>query len=203
MWNIIHGSSDITFETFWSHFDGIQYSGTTSLTNSKTQLNKTVLYTGTSAQSKWSQDIVEKIKSQLIASPTTLEDIFTSIDTDNSGKLSAVEFRNGIWKLCLGLTSREIDQLMIRLDTNQDGMIDYKEFMNKFAPSRQKEVDLIIWERARGKLDELYDMMGKHMHGALNGFSMFDNKTGVLTYSDFCNLVAALFRAAYWDCPTY
>ncbi len=72
-------------------------------------------------------------------------------------------------------------------------MIDYNEFTSKFASSRSKEVDLIIRDRARGKLDELFDMMGKHMHGPLNGFSMFDNKSGVLTYSDFCNLITQLF----------
>jgi Ca2+-binding EF-hand superfamily protein len=72
-------------------------------------MGKTVLFTGTSAMQKWSSDIVEKIKSQLAASPTTLENVFTSIDTDGSGKLSAVEFRNGIRKMGLGLTSREID----------------------------------------------------------------------------------------------
>lgn len=139
-------------------------------------MGKTVLFTGTSAMQKWSSDIVEKIWSQLAASPTTLESVFASIDTDGSGKLSAVEFWNGIRKMGLGLTSREIDQLMIWLDTNQDGMIDYNEFTSKFASSRSKEVDLIIRDRARGKLDELFDMMGKHMHGPLNGFSMFDNK---------------------------
>lgn len=125
------------------------------------------------------------------------------MDTDWSGKLSAVEFRNGIRKLGLGLTSREIDQLMIRLDTNQDGLIDYKEFMAKFANTRNKEAENFIKERVRGKLNELLDMMGKHMHGAVNGFHMFDNKTGVLAYSDFCNLITALYKAGFKEPPTY
>jgi len=32
-------------------------------------------------------------------------------------------------KLQLGLTSKEIDQIMIRIDSNNDGFIDYNEFM--------------------------------------------------------------------------
>ncbi len=74
----------------------MQYSGTTTLTSIKQQAGKTRLYSGTSSMQKWSKDIVEKIRSQLAASPTSLEEVFASIDTDHSGKLSAVEFRNGI-----------------------------------------------------------------------------------------------------------
>ena len=35
------------------------------------------------------------------------------------------EFRNAIRRLGLGITSREIDTLMQRIDTNGDGKIDY------------------------------------------------------------------------------
>jgi len=45
--------------------------------------------------------------------------------------------------------------------------------------------------------------MGLHMKGAINGFQMFDNKSGVLHYSDFCSLVTALYKAAYKEPPTY
>jgi hypothetical protein len=46
-------------------------------------------------------------------------------------------------------------------------------------------------------------MMSNHMHGAANGFHMFDNKTGVLAYSDFCSLITALYKAAFKEPPTY
>ena len=36
-------------------------------------------------------------------------------------------------KFNLGLTSKEIDQLVIRIDGNKDGLIDYNEFAEKFA----------------------------------------------------------------------
>ena len=57
------------------------------------------------------------------------------MDSDGNGWLSGVEFRNAIRKLELGLNSRDIDQLLARVDTNSDGKIDYIEFINKFRPS--------------------------------------------------------------------
>ncbi len=44
-----------------------------------------------------------------MASSSDPRKVFNDLDTDKSGKLSALEFRNGIRKLGLGLTSREID----------------------------------------------------------------------------------------------
>jgi len=91
-----------------------------------------VMFSASSNQPKWENDIFEKIRGLLKASPTTLKDIFKKMDTDHSGKLSNKEFRNGIRKLGLGLTLREIDALMTRIDSNMDGMIDYNEFCCKF-----------------------------------------------------------------------
>lgn len=54
------------------------------------------------------------------------------MDSDGNGVISQVEFRNAIKQLKLGLKSTEIDQLMSRIDTNNDGKIDWKEFMAKF-----------------------------------------------------------------------
>lgn len=47
---------------------------------------------------------------------------------DGNGFVTAVEFRSAIRKLNIGLSSKEIDQLMVRIDANGDGSIDYNEF---------------------------------------------------------------------------
>jgi Ca2+-binding EF-hand superfamily protein len=62
-----------------------------------------------------------------------LQEIFNEFDVDGNGVVTVVEFRNAIRKLNLGLSSKEIDQLMMRIDANSDGMIDYSEFTNKFG----------------------------------------------------------------------
>lgn len=60
--------------------------------------------------------------------------MFKKLDKDGSGKLSQLEFRNGVRQLGLGLSSREIDNILARLDSNSDGMINYAEFAAKLRP---------------------------------------------------------------------
>lgn len=90
------------------------------------------MFNQSSSLSKWDTDIMEKIRSILSAAPKPLKQIFADMDTDGSGSLSANEFRNGIRKLNLGLTSREIDQIMSKVDKNGDGHINYAEFSSKY-----------------------------------------------------------------------
>jgi Ca2+-binding EF-hand superfamily protein len=54
------------------------------------------------------------------------------MNPDSSGKVTFMEFRNFVRKLGVKVTSKEIDQLMMRIDSNNDGMIDFNEFANKF-----------------------------------------------------------------------
>jgi len=78
-----------------------------------------------------------------------------------------VEFRNAIRKLNLGLTSREIDKLMLRIDSNQDGKIDYNEFAAKFKTS---ELDVRLKERAKDKMARLKELMILHMTSPNDAF---------------------------------
>ena len=82
--------------------------------------------------------------------------MFTEIDTDKNNVLSQNEFRNALRKLNLGFTSREIDRLMAKIDTNNDGKIDWKEFSSQFP---EKDVDLRLKERARDRIARLKELM--------------------------------------------
>lgn len=75
---------------------------------------------------------MERLRVIIQTSPKSLDEIFHEFDEDGNGHISQVEFRNAIRKLGLGLSSRDIDQLMVRFDSNEDGKIDYSEFMAKF-----------------------------------------------------------------------
>ena len=75
---------------------------------------------------------MERLRVIIQTSPKSLDDIFKEFDADGNGHISQVEFRNAIRRLGLGLSSRDIDTLMVRFDTNEDGKIDYAEFMAKF-----------------------------------------------------------------------
>ena len=97
----------------------------------------------------------------------SFDQVFNEFDSDGNGFITRVEFRNALRKLNLGLTAREIDKIMLRIDTNQDGKIDYKEFSAKF---KNTELDLRLKERAKDKMASLKEMMILHMTSPNDAF---------------------------------
>lgn len=68
----------------------------------------------------------------LKAAQIPIEKLFEIADVGKKGRLTPVEFRNTIRYLNLALTSREIDIIFNRADTNKNGYIEIKEFISKF-----------------------------------------------------------------------
>ncbi len=93
---------------------------------------RTTIKTESSSGNTWNEDIFEKLRQIIRTSPKSFEDIFKEMDSDGNGVISQQEFRNALRKLNLGVTSREIDKVMARIDSNADGKIDWKEFISKF-----------------------------------------------------------------------
>jgi hypothetical protein len=69
--------------------------------------------------------------------------------------------------LALGLSSREIDKLMARMDTNADGKIDWQEFISKF---KRSELDERLQERAKDKMARIKELMIMHMTSPNDAF---------------------------------
>ena len=65
------------------------------------------------------------------------------------------------------MTSREIDKIMAKIDTNSDGKIDWIEFISKFKTS---ELDERLKERARDKMARLKELMILHMTSPNDAF---------------------------------
>jgi len=61
-----------------------------------------------------------------------VERIFTGYDKDGSGKLEFAEFRQCLKESQLGLSDKQISYLMSVSDTDEDGTIDYHEFVVLF-----------------------------------------------------------------------
>ena len=97
----------------------------------------------------------------------SLDQIFRDFDEDGNGYISQVEFRNAIRRLGLGLVSREIDALMLKFDTNQDGKIDYSEFMAKF---KDTSFDARMQKRAQNRMASLKELMTLHMSSFNDAF---------------------------------
>ena len=56
-------------------------------------------------------------------------DLFLEADDDESGYLDRAEFKRLLSSAELGLTSRDIEDVMAECDENEDGVIEYREFM--------------------------------------------------------------------------
>ena len=152
---------------FRKFFDNISYSGCARV--AMTPISMTTIVSAGSSSSQWETDIIEKIRAIARSSGISFEDIFRKFDEDGNGVISQTEFRNAIRRLNLGLSSREIDKLMTRVDTNSDGKIDYKEFITKFKPS---ELDDRLKDRSRDKLARFKELMILHMTSPADAFRL-------------------------------
>ena len=68
----------------------------------------------------------------------------------------------------MGLSSREIDNIMNRIDVNSDGLIDYNEFASKL---KMRESDARIIDRSRNKVEELREYMDRYLLSPRDAFA--------------------------------
>ena len=111
--------------------------------------------------------MLERLRAIIQSSPKSLEEIFQEFDEDGNGYVTTLEFRNAIRRLGLGLTSREIDQLMAKIDANNDGKIDYQEFQAKFKVNTYESR---MVARAANRMAKLKELMNLHMTSTNDAF---------------------------------
>ena len=58
-----------------------------------------------------------------------LQDIFDQFDKDKDGKISGKELANAMESMGQNPTEEEINEMLREVDLNQDGKIDFDEFM--------------------------------------------------------------------------
>ena len=74
------------------------------------------------------------------------QDIFDQFDKDKDGKISGKELQNAMFSMGQNPTDDEINEMMREVDLNQDGKIDFDEFMilmTKSSPETQAEEEVI------------------------------------------------------------
>ena len=188
---------------FRTHFDNIKYTGTSTVRNLKSAPvgARTTIMTQSSSSSQWESDIFEKLRQIIRSSSKSFEDIFKEFDEEGNGTISQNEFRNAIRKLNLGLSSREIDKIMEKIDLNGEGKIDWREFMAKF---KTNALDERLKERSKDKMARLKELMILHMTSPNDAFRFFDeSKLGKLTYQEFSKLIIKLHELAGEKAPAY
>ena len=75
-----------------------------------------------------------------------MQDIFDQFDKDKDGKISGKELANAMISMGQNPTDEEINEMMKEVDLNQDGKIDFDEFMTlmlRNSPETQTEDEVI------------------------------------------------------------
>ena len=75
-----------------------------------------------------------------------LQDVFDQFDKDKDGKISAKELENAMQSMGQNPTVDEVQEMMREVDLNQDGKIDFDEFMylmTKSSSDTQTEDEVI------------------------------------------------------------
>jgi calcium-dependent protein kinase len=132
-----------------------------------------------------------------------IKDIFLSIDTDLDGKISKSELRECLIKIGMKVSEDELSQIMKRVDFDNDGFIDYQEFLQ--ASTSQK--DLFTDENLKSafnlfdthsdgtvsvrELEEILGLSGEIDKGIIKELLRDINKTedDEFTFSEFKSMI--------------
>jgi len=81
-------------------------------------------------------EALEEVIDAIFASRFNLRDAFRNFDVDNSGTVTAVEFRRGLHSLGLDISVDHMALLLEKSDVNGDGQLQYDEFVSNLRPTR-------------------------------------------------------------------
>jgi len=108
---------------------------------------------------------------------------------------------NAIRALNLGLSQKEIEEILMYCDHNAEGKITFSEFVSKFAP---RDSESRLFDRSKNKLRKIKDNIYAYMLSPKDAFLTFnEDRTGKLTYSQFNKMIVKLFQLMREDPPAF
>jgi len=94
---------------------------------------------------QWADFVDERISTYLLENIGSVEAAFDFFDTDGNKQISYSEFSETLSSFDLKLSSEQICDLYRSIDENQDGHIDWKEFMNWLHRFQAIKQDKALW----------------------------------------------------------
>lgn len=186
---------------FISHFLGSTRSSYKSKSVSRDSRNESRTPLSSMSYRSYEEDPLKRLQSMITVSNNKLDHIFSEIDTNASGHVSVFEFRKALRKLNLGLTAREIDNIITRTDANNNGIINWKDFNAQFT---KKGVEKHIKGVASEKIAKWTENMFMYMLSPRDAFNQFDKeRNGNLNFEDFVSLMNKLCELSKESLPSY
>ncbi|CAL8463887.1 g3422 [Coccomyxa elongata] len=105
------------------------------------------------------EDAISDADHKAVRMIAALRDLFEEIDTDSSGGIDADELAAGLHKRGYSVTRQEVDQLIDRMDLNQDGTIAFDEFSSALVDWKKLQQDE-LWEQWVGQAFSKLDLNG-------------------------------------------
>ncbi|KAF5949649.1 hypothetical protein HYC85_011642 [Camellia sinensis] len=132
-----------------------------------------------------------------------LKQMFTNIDTDNSGTITYEELKTGLARLGSKLTEAEVKQLMEAADVDGDGTIDYIEFITATMHRHKLERDEHLYKAFQYfDTDNSGFITMDELESAMKNYGMGDEDTikeiisevdtdndGRINYEEFCAMM--------------
>ena len=197
---VFNDSPFITFRVFQDQLGSNQFLSSFNGSRSKPSSARTFASSSTQ-RSGLSEEPLKRLQALIRASPYSIEEIFKEMDKDNNGTLSLIEFRNAMRKLNIGLSAKDIDGLLARIDTNNDGQIDWQEFQKQFKTS---ETETHIKASCQQRLNFLRTNMNHFMLSARDAFNQFDTeRSGKLNFNNFAAFVQRISELAREPAPAF
>ncbi|EGR32802.1 hypothetical protein IMG5_070330 [Ichthyophthirius multifiliis] len=146
-------------------------------------------------------EIVTKVKQILRTSNKSINQVFNDFDKDKSGEISNLEFKAAFRNLIIGLTSKEIDVLLNFCDESGEGIVNWREFINKFKKNESQEK---IIERSKQRLKLINDDIHYYMLSPKDAFRHFNtDHTGFMKFDEYVNFMQKLSQYGNYPLPPY
>ncbi|CAK62279.1 unnamed protein product (macronuclear) [Paramecium tetraurelia] len=145
--------------------------------------------------------LLDKIRRFLRNSNKNISELFKQYDSDNTGFITNLEFRQVIRSLNMGLTFQDIDILSAMLDTDRNSMVNWRDFAKRLD---FRQADNKILERAGIHLQKVNDHIYHYLLSPKDAFRQIDAQhTGYLSFDKFKDMIEMLYRLATEDIPPF